>query len=72
MKLQKKENLPLSNNENSIQKETPFKTINEIELPKSIDDYFEQISKDNIKKFPDINGDNNNEHNNETEDSEKE
>ncbi len=68
----KKENLPLSNNENSIQKETPFKTINEIELPKSIDDYFEQISKDNIKKFPDINGDNNNEHNNETEDSEKE
>ncbi|MCX7832591.1 MAG: HU family DNA-binding protein [Ignavibacteria bacterium] len=55
----RKEKLPLSNSENNIEKETPFKALNDIELPKSIDDYFEQITRDNIKKFPDINDEEN-------------
>lgn len=67
----RKEKLPLSNGENNVEKETPFKVLNDIELPKSIDDYFEQITRDNIKKFPDING-NNNEENKEKDNKEEE
>lgn len=52
----RKEKLPLSNSENDVEKEIPFKALNEIELPKSIDDYFEKITQDNIKKFPNLNG----------------
>ncbi len=55
----KKEKFPLINGESGTQKEPPFNSLNNIEMPKSIDDYFEKITRNNIKKFPDIpnNGD---------------
>lgn len=50
----KKEKFPLINGESETQKEPPFDSLNNIEMPKSIDDYFEKSTRNNIKKFPDV------------------
>jgi len=42
----------LSDFEGSEKKPVPFRKIDDIELPESMDDYFEEIKKDKLKKFP--------------------